>query len=88
MPLIFKKEKREVEEKVYVGFICDKCKREFHHQKDWIEWQERFQYSFIGGYGSVFGDQSEFEIVLCQHCLEELLGEYLREVTTDEDFIF
>ena len=72
--------------KVCVGFTCNKCGKSFTELKndqgsvDWIELQERFSYSFTGGYGSVFGDMCDFEIDLCQRCFQELLDPYITEV--------
>lgn len=62
-----------------VSITCDRCKKTYD---DWIEMQEAVTVSFRGGYGSIFNDQSEYECDLCQHCVKELLGPYLR-VTND-----
>jgi hypothetical protein len=71
---IHKVEKYDVVEK-----ICDKCGRKAHFNEDVFEYQE-FQFYYIsGGYGSVFGDPANLECDLCQHCVKELLGPYLRD---------
>lgn len=58
---------------------CDRCKRSVSRDGDVFEFQE-FQFYFIsGGYGSVFGDPANLECDLCQHCVKELIGPYLRE---------
>ena len=36
--------------------------------------------NFTAGYGSIFGDMNSYECHLCQHCVEKLLGKYLRDV--------
>ena len=68
----------------YVGFVCDKCGKTVGTKDDDIwEAQEAFHYSFTGGYGSVFGDMSTYEIDLCQNCLNETLGKYFRLIEGD-----
>ena len=57
--------------------ICDKCGR-ITDRDDPFEFQEYHHVRFEGGYGSVFGDESLVEGDFCQHCLKELLGDYLR----------
>jgi protein-arginine kinase activator protein McsA len=57
--------------------ICDVCKKQIEHN-DYIETQEMTTIHFTGGYGSVFGDGAEIELDICQSCLKEKLGEYLR----------
>ena len=66
-----------------VGCTCDVCKKTFNknvNDEEMLEVQEFVHISFTGGYGSIFGDMSEFELDICQHCLKEKLGQYLREV--------
>lgn len=64
---------------------CDRCNR----QAD-IGEPEFFEFTSIdykAGYGSVLGDGNQVEIDLCQHCLKETLGPWLRvteESTIDE----
>ena len=66
---------REVETAV----ICDRCGRVATPKvKDIVEFQEFVSLYVSGGYGSVFGDGSQLVCDLCQHCVKELLGEYLR----------
>ena len=60
---------------VFVSATCDKCGKT---ETDVMELQEWFFYHFTGGYNSIFGDMDEYEIDLCQQCLKELLGQYLR----------
>lgn len=59
--------------------MCDCCKKEYGLDlKDIFERQEFVSFSFIGGYGSVFGDGDRMEIDLCQHCLKQRLGDVIR----------
>lgn len=55
---------------------CDRCGREM--PKDSGEYHERIAISYRGGYDSVFGDENLVECDLCQHCVKELLGPWLR----------
>ena len=59
---------------------CDKCGRIFlaENQEDTFEMQEFLHHRSIGGYGSVFGDEAMIELDLCQNCVKEILGSYLR----------
>ena len=65
--------------KMIDGVVCDKCGKRIT-MDDIVEYNEMFTYSFIGGYGSVFGDGIEMEIDLCQSCFKEVLGKYLKKV--------
>jgi hypothetical protein len=64
---------------------CDRCGREMHPNNQDCEHQERLAVHFRAGYGSVFSDGSLVEADLCQHCVKEILGEWLR-VTPDDPF--
>jgi hypothetical protein len=66
-------------EKCVLSVTCDKCKKEISPDNV-VEMQEVFHIRFTGGYGSVFGDESQVECDLCQHCLKELIGPYYRSV--------
>jgi hypothetical protein len=69
-----------VEEKVEVAdlIICDVCKKEYSYDKDILDIQEFVHINTCAGYGSIFGDGSTIKIDICQHCLDNKLGEYLR----------
>lgn len=74
---------RQVEVNEPHSIICDVCKRSFRYGEcdddhDLIEIQEFVQVSFVGGYGSVFGDGSTVELDLCQACLKKRLGAFVR----------
>lgn len=65
--------------------VCDRCHREMEPNSKDFEHQERAAIHFRGGYGSIFGDGNLVEADICQHCLKEVLGKYLR-VTEDDPF--
>ena len=56
---------------------CDKCHKKFNID-DICEMQEFLHFRNTGGYGSIFGDEAEIELDLCQHCVKDILGQYLR----------
>lgn len=64
---------------------CDRCGREMVPNDQDCEHQERITIRFRAGYESVFGDGNLVEGDFCQHCLREVLGEWLR-VTKDDPF--
>ena len=55
---------------------CDRCSRESEDGE--YEFFEFTSIDYKAGYGSIFGDGNQVEIDLCQHCLKETLGEWLR----------
>ena len=64
-----------------VSATCDCCEKVFRadgDEEELIELQELRRIGFTSGYGSVFGDGVSMGIDLCQHCIEELLGPFLR----------
>jgi hypothetical protein len=65
--------------------VCDRCHREMVPDGSDCEHQERIAIRFRAGYGSVFGDGNLVEADICQHCLQEVLGKYLR-ITEDNPF--
>jgi hypothetical protein len=73
--MIIRRKTIKVDEVVAVA--CDRCGREISAD-DGIEWPERLTISFRAGYGSIFGDDRQVECDLCQHCLKEALGQWLR----------
>ncbi len=62
--------------------VCDRCGKETVRNES--EFHEMTSIDFKAGYGSVFGDGNRVEIDLCQHCLRETLGTWLR-VKDDAD---
>jgi hypothetical protein len=58
---------------------CDRCGRRMTPDAAQpYEWAEKLSIAFRGGYGSVFGDGNDVSIDLCQHCVRDTLGEWLR----------
>ena len=57
--------------------ICDVCKTEYKNIDD-VEIQEFLHIDLIGGYSSIFGDSNSVRCNICQYCLREKLGEFLR----------
>lgn len=70
---------REYRDKVVqeiTACTCDRCGR--HMTPDDPEWHERVSLDGVGGYDSVFGDGARISIDLCQRCLRDTLGLWLR----------
>lgn len=65
-------------ERKLVKWNCSICGRDL--LSSIIESQEAFTFSQKCGYGSVFGDGNEVYIDICQHCMKERLGEFMRSV--------
>ncbi len=60
---------------------CDRCQRRMTPKDG--EWHERLAFDHSCGFDSVFGDRSTISLDLCQHCVREALGQWLR-VTQSE----
>lgn len=60
---------------VYDGFVCDRCGKDVDAD-DFVEQQEGLLISDVGGWGSVWGDGTEWSISLCQECAYSLLSKY------------
>ncbi|ENU8965141.1 hypothetical protein ACE2PP_000673 [Salmonella enterica] len=56
---------------------CDRCRR--RAEKDDLEYQEFLTIDHRAGYGSVFGDGGRLRLDLCQHCVKEVLGQWLTQ---------
>ena len=65
----------QIEDEKIVDITCDKCGLVITPD-DIIEGQEGCHIEFIGGYGSVFGDENHVTCDLCQHCLHDLIGKF------------
>jgi hypothetical protein len=75
------KEKIEIEKEICKSVICDICLHEFiNDETNFYEIQEFTYIHKNCGYGSVFGDEDEIEIDICQTCLKQILGEYIRTI--------
>jgi len=61
---------------------CDRCQRRM--TRDDLDWHEKLSVAFRGGYGSIFGDGRMVSIDLCQQCIKEALGPWLRIESVDE----
>lgn len=71
----YKNKKVSIQE--IISITCDICKKTFK-ANDWTESQEFVKIRQDCGFGSVFGDTNIVEIDICQHCLKEKLGEFIR----------
>jgi len=79
-----RKEARNVS--VVESIVCDACGREARPEGDnQFEFQEFLRVRDTGGYGSVFGDGTTWELDLCQRCLKRTLGKHIRIVETPEE---
>lgn len=54
-------------------YICDCCKVEYDSE-DVLETQEMLHINRTCGYGSVFGDGTILDVLICQYCLKQLLA--------------
>ncbi|MBB5503171.1 MbcA/ParS/Xre antitoxin family protein [Paraburkholderia sp. MM5384-R2] len=57
---------------------CDRCSQRMSPDDDQGEWYEKVSLDWRGGFGSVFGDGAHLSIDLCQQCLRDTLGSWLR----------
>jgi hypothetical protein len=62
---------------------CRRCGRELDPVKATFEWQESVAIQYRAGYGSIMGDGNLVETVLCQHCIQSLLGPWLNIIIDD-----
>jgi hypothetical protein len=77
--VLITKEKEEVKKVDEVlACVCDKCGKRIESD-DHLEFQEMHHISFIGGYGSIFGDGTYVEADLCQKCLYEIIHKFMRK---------
>jgi len=58
------------------SYVCDRCGREAEAQGE--EAEEFISIEQVCGYGSIFGDGNRISVDICQHCLKDVLGEWLR----------
>ena len=73
----YKTETKTEEVKIPKSITCDICKKKYIYKDDIMEIQEFHHIRFTGGYSSVFGDMNKIKGDICQHCLNDKLGEYL-----------
>jgi len=70
------KEQKEVD--VIKIIKCDICGKEYSPNQDFGEVQEFIHIKEICGYYSEIGDGYKIDCDICQHCLKEKLGKYLK----------
>ena len=70
-----------VKEQELVSITCDRCHKEYtvaDDNKDCrLELQEFHTIHFMGGYSSIFGDGTTIHCDICQHCLYELIKDFM-----------
>lgn len=57
---------------------CDRCDRLAELGDADLEFQEFVSIDLKAGYASIFGDGNHVQVDLCQHCLKDVLGPWLR----------
>ena len=70
-----------VKHSIPISKTCDKCKTTYTKENKPFEFQEFHHIRIRGGYGSVWGDEEIIECDFCQHCLYEMIKDYMRVVT-------
>jgi hypothetical protein len=58
------------------SITCDCCQTGFTSND--LAWHEIQSIEFVAGYSSIFGDGNIVSIDLCQDCLKQTLGQWLR----------
>lgn len=61
---------------IETSFSCDRCGEELSDNE--MQRQEAWSITTEGGFASVFGDLATVSIDLCQGCVSEVLGKWLR----------
>jgi hypothetical protein len=56
--------------------VCDRCAQQASH--DELDFEEYTSIDYVAGYGAVFGDGSRVQLDLCQSCVQQVLGAWLR----------
>jgi len=70
---------KDVRPASYVKQIrCDRCDRLAEVGDAELEFQEFVSINQQAGYASIFGDGNHVQVDLCQHCLKDVLGPWLR----------
>jgi len=62
---------------------CDRCQKRM--MPDDPDWHEKVSVAFRGGFDSIFGDGNEVSLDLCQQCVKETLGAWLRITPLEGD---
>lgn len=71
------REYHSVTARVLAACTCDRCQRRLTPDESG-EWQERLSIDHHCGFDSIFGDGNLVCLDLCQHCVKDLLGEWVR----------
>lgn len=58
--------------------VCDRCNREAVRDDTEGEFHEFVSIEARAGYGSIFGDGNQVALDLCQHCIKDTLGSWIR----------
>ncbi|MFM0469639.1 hypothetical protein [Paraburkholderia strydomiana] len=66
---------------------CDRCGRRMTPGDPDSEWHERVSIAYRGGFDSIFGDGRAIRIDLCQHCVRDTLGSWLKVESGNDDNI-
>ena len=61
-----------------VVIICDCCGRKAKISGNDYEAQEFVSIDYVGGYQSVFGDGAHVFLDICQYCLKDKLGDFIK----------
>jgi hypothetical protein len=69
-----------------VSLKCDCCGRESRIGDDY-EASEFVSLDFVGGYKSIFGDGTQVSIDICQYCLKDKLGTWLKTSNNEGEII-
>lgn len=73
---IHEKVRKTIEQ--FSALVCDKCGKRIEAD-DTMEMQETLTLVIQGGYAAVLGDGSVYDLDLCQVCVRDVLGPYLRQ---------
>jgi hypothetical protein len=66
--------------------ICDRCGRQAERDDLDCEFHEFTSIQYSAGFGSIFGDGNGVEVDLCQHCVKDSLGTWIRVTDPLESF--
>ncbi len=73
--------KTQTTELKLLAIVCDKCKKVYTVEDDEkdcrLEIQEFHRIEFTGGYSSIFGDETKVECDICQHCLHDMIKDFM-----------
>lgn len=58
------------------ALVCDRCGREASTEE--MEFGDFTCIEYVGAYNSIFGDGSHISLDICQYCMKETLGQWLK----------